>query len=542
MGRSRGDAAACSAAASSRSTSPTRRSRGSSPSGRRCRATTTARARTSSRSRTAATSWPSTTSSARRTARRPTAGGGFALYDVSDPANPTKLVDAAGDYGRRGELVCCDADAPGADDAIAHEYHSVFMWRDDGRVYLIGVDNDEQAQTDVDIFDITDPSAPVAVREYDLDDGVPAILDGEEDGLGDNVLLHDMVVKEIDGVQTLLASYWDGGYVLAERRGSGGRHLHRRHALRRHGPADRHDAARGQRPPGGVLARQRVHPGRGRGLRRLSLPRPWSTRAPRTSPSSATSASPSTTAAPPVGPQISAERSLTGDTRYVGNGCNAATIPPATAGVTIAIVNAFGCAFRDKTDNAEARGYQRARSSSLPATPRRPTRLDVRRDHSTSAATTTTPAMSSRCGCTREVGFAHDGSRRGLPVRRREPDADADGAAVEGVPVDIGAQFDGWGYAHLYRNGSGKLDEVGTPYAIPEGIDERYADRLRRPLDPRVRDRPGRRTSPTRPTTPAACASLSFGDAGHRGGRPLHRRRRQQLLGRRAVHAATASG
>ncbi len=23
-----------------------------------------------------------------------------------------------------------------------------------------------------------------------------------------------MVVKEIDGIQTLLASYWDGGYVL----------------------------------------------------------------------------------------------------------------------------------------------------------------------------------------------------------------------------------------------------------------------------------------------------------------------------------------
>ena len=88
------------------------------------------------------------------------------------------------------------------------------MWVDDGRVYLIGVDNGEQAQTDVDIFDITDPTAPVAVREYDFDDEFPAILDGEENGLGNNVLLHDMVVKEIDGIQTLLASYWDGGYVL----------------------------------------------------------------------------------------------------------------------------------------------------------------------------------------------------------------------------------------------------------------------------------------------------------------------------------------
>ena len=25
-----------------------------------------------------------------------------------------------------------------------------------------------------------------------------------------------MVVKEIDGVQTMIASYWDGGYVLVD--------------------------------------------------------------------------------------------------------------------------------------------------------------------------------------------------------------------------------------------------------------------------------------------------------------------------------------
>ncbi len=51
---------------------------------------------------------------------------------------------------------------------MAHEYHSVFMWQDDGKVYLIGVDNWEQALTDVDIFDITNPSAPVAVARVRL--------------------------------------------------------------------------------------------------------------------------------------------------------------------------------------------------------------------------------------------------------------------------------------------------------------------------------------------------------------------------------------
>ena len=45
-------------------------------------------------------------------------------------------------------------------------------------------------------------------------------------------------------------------------------------------------------------------------------------------------------------------------------------------------------------------------------------------------------------------------------------------APVTGVPVSIDVEFDGWGYAHLYRAGSGKLDEA-APYAIPEAIDER---------------------------------------------------------------------
>jgi len=39
----------------------------------------------------------------------------------------------------------------------------------------------------------------------------PEILD--QGANGNLVLHHDMVVKEIDGVQTLLASYWDAGYV-----------------------------------------------------------------------------------------------------------------------------------------------------------------------------------------------------------------------------------------------------------------------------------------------------------------------------------------
>ena len=101
--------------------------------------------------------------------------------------------------------------------------------------------------------------------------------------------------------------------------------------------------------------------------------------------------------------------------------------------------------------------------------------------------------------------------------------------------MDIGARFDGWGYAHLYRTGSGKLNEVGAPFAIPEGIDERYATDFG---DLSIHE------FAADPDVNLAYASyysgglrvLSFGDAGIRRSASTSTRR-QQLLGRRAVHA-----
>ena len=71
------------------------------------------------------------------------------------------------------------------------------------------VDNQESAN--VDIVDITNPRTPVLIAEHDLGALFPGILQPDQ-GL-DQVLLHDMVVKEIDGRFVMLASYWDAGYV-----------------------------------------------------------------------------------------------------------------------------------------------------------------------------------------------------------------------------------------------------------------------------------------------------------------------------------------
>ena len=44
-----------------------------------------------------------------------------------------------------------------------------------------------------------------------------------------------------------------------------------------------------------------------------------------------------------------------------------------------------------------------------------------------------------------------------------------------GLKLSMDAVFHGWGYAHQFAYGSGTLKEIGKPYAVPEGIDEKYA-------------------------------------------------------------------
>jgi hypothetical protein len=134
-----------------------------------------------------------------------TIGGGFDLYDVTNPNNPRTLVQGWGDQGGEGRM---NGTQP------SNTYHSVFMWKDDGRVYLVGTDNEEFA--DVDIWDITNPRKPKPVAEYDLAADFPQILQTAEHPRLNEVFQHDMIVKEIGGRQVLLNSYWDAGYVMLD--------------------------------------------------------------------------------------------------------------------------------------------------------------------------------------------------------------------------------------------------------------------------------------------------------------------------------------
>ncbi len=127
--------------------------------------------------------------------------GGFMLYDVTNPLKPVKLKEG---FGER----------TGSD---AHQSHSAFIWQPvlGGPAYLVLQDEEDLA--DVDIFDITNPRRPRLLTELDLNDfGVtqPAL------NLTDS-FLHDMTVKCMDsgpysGKCIMIASYWDGGYVLLD--------------------------------------------------------------------------------------------------------------------------------------------------------------------------------------------------------------------------------------------------------------------------------------------------------------------------------------
>ena len=125
------------------------------------------------------------------------AQGGISLYDVSRPSRPVKLAAGVGDR----------ANPDGTTNPIAHQSHSAFAWQDGGRAFVVFVDNEEF--TDIDIMEITNPRRPRLISETDLR---PARVE-QQTVYGKTAFLHDMVVKHINGRQTLLASYWDGGYV-----------------------------------------------------------------------------------------------------------------------------------------------------------------------------------------------------------------------------------------------------------------------------------------------------------------------------------------
>jgi hypothetical protein len=376
--------------------------------------------------------------------------GGISLVDVSNPKVPKLLVDGFGDYAANGK---------------AHTVHSVFAWQPEagGPAYAVMVDNEEA--TDVDIVDISDPTDPEIIAEYDLNSyftGGQDINDGVK-GSAES-FLHDMVVKEIDGRQVMLASYWDGGYVTMDVTDP-------RNATylgdTDFAAVDEEllESTGDSRVPEGNAHQAEFNLDSSRILAADEDFSPFSLTAKNTTDNSAFDAnSGDGTRQPEPG------TTLAGATVFVGRACPGDPAVPSASGFaagSIAVVERGVCTFTEKVAAVESAGWGTA--------------LVVNRTASD--------------GCEATLGMSVEGGIHAFGVAPRSLAyslfnlAGYDEAACEAgdgtqqLPIALGAlgdsvefdsYFDGWGYVRLFENEAGKMTQLDT-FAIPEAHDQSKA-------------------------------------------------------------------
>ena len=377
------------------------------------------------------------------TCKEPAGFGGMNLYDVTDPARPTPLAVGAGDF-----------DEGLNQKKSANQIHSVFAWDVVDKAYAVMVDNEEAE--DVDIMDITDPRKPVLIAEHDLAVQFPQIL---QPGKGlDEVFLHDMVVKEIGGRQVMLLSYWDGGYVKLD-------------VTDPLEPTYLDDSDFADLDPEAAESGLAVKPEGNAHQAEFTLDNQFVIAADEdfspyalitrndTEGTDITAGQGSNTPPLPEGDTI------TGQAVFGGRACDADPAVPAGNGSQIAVVERGVCTFTEKVANVEAAGGYAA------------------------------VLVFNRTGsdaCNGSLGMSVEGSIPTFGVAPRgqgyaifgAPYDDAackEGDGSQLAPIELGAAgdtltfrsyFDGWGYVHLFENGT--MEEVDT-YAVPEAHDPAHA-------------------------------------------------------------------
>jgi hypothetical protein len=128
---------------------------------------------------------------------------GFSMWDVTNPRSPRPL-------GQFGDTV----PTPFLfSTGLYHSNHSVQGFTLGRRAFVVVVDNEEAFGPpfkDVDIFDVTNPAAPVLASETGLEDW-PGAQGSYANG--DSVNFHDVQFKIVRGRPTLAVSYWDAGQI-----------------------------------------------------------------------------------------------------------------------------------------------------------------------------------------------------------------------------------------------------------------------------------------------------------------------------------------
>ena len=373
--------------------------------------------------------------------------GGLNIYNVTNPAHPTPLVEGLGDSTVNGQ---------GKKDA--NEIHSVFAWDAGDKAYAVIVDNEEGV--DVDIIDITDPKKAKLVAEYDLDVRFPQILQATPTNLVE-VFHHDVIVKEIAGRQVMSVSYWDGGYVL----------LDMTNPLVPTYIADSDFPNPDTEPleSGFTVAPEgNAHQSEFTSDNQFLIGAdedfaPYALVA-----SNTTDGTPLNASSGSNTRQLGAGSSLTGAAVFVGRACSIdPAVPAGAAGSQIAVVERGECTFTEKVANViAAGGYEGVLIFNRTGTDacNQSLGMDVAGDIPT-------------------FGVAPRGQGFAMFNQTYDDAACLAGTGPAALPVPIGTvgdqlsiavQFDGWGYVRLFRNGTGKLQQLDT-YAIPEAHDPAFA-------------------------------------------------------------------
>ncbi|WP_104132514.1 PA domain-containing protein [Cryobacterium sp. M91] len=377
--------------------------------------------------------------------------GGMNLYDVTNPEHPTPLAVGIG-----------DSTADGQGKKTANQTHSVFAWDAGEKAYAVIVDNDEG--TDVDIMDITNPKKPFLTAEYDLDKTFPQILQNAPANLTD-VFLHDLVVKQIDGKQVMLLSYWDAGYVTVD--------MTDVHTPIYIGDTDFTNPDPQLQESAGLIEKPEGNGHQGE----FTLDNRFIIGADEDfAPNGAEgttddSATPFQISQGSDTPQLQGGESLTGDAVYAGQACSGDPIvlpaPVTASGSQIAIVTRGLCAFTEKVANVEAAGgYDGI--------------VIINREGSDGCGAfgMSVAGTISTSSVDRQTGFGF------FDLEASYDNAACLAGAASVIPglslgavgdlVSVRAFFDGWGYVHLFDNSTGKMSELDT-YAIPEAMDPAYA-------------------------------------------------------------------
>jgi hypothetical protein len=375
---------------------------------------------------------------------QPSTVGGVTFVDVTDPKRHRYLAKGVGDVDEVTGLV--------------HTSHSAFMWDAGDTAYAVIIDNEETA--DLDILDITDPRAPVLIAEYDLNADFPGIIDAVK-GRAES-FSHDMVVQQVGDRWHMLASYWDGGYVVLDVTDPRNPTLVGDTDFAPVDPVLLAATGDSRAPEGNAHQAEWTSDGR----YFVGADEDFS-------PYGATAtaggiafvgATPgSNTPGLPVGTPV------TGTAVFVGRACNGDPIHSAASG-SIAVAERGECAFSEKVANIEAAGD--------------PSVIVIfNRTGSDGGCNATLPM--SVAGSTPTLGVVPRSTGLGWFGASYDDAVCQDGDGTQLAAITLGtagpsmrfeSYFDGWGYVRLFGNTpvSGKYPLLDT-YAIPEAHDPDYA-------------------------------------------------------------------